>query len=161
MNLRTPLVLIPVFLGALALSPLAVSALRPEPEIPNKGPEMLERAATHVAVVEVVRVYSVKEREGAFEFQRYVGELKVKAVEKGEGLDAPEPLYARWFTKEWKGRGMPPTGSSGHYGWTPEAGEEARVYLARNAHDGYTTDNRDGGYNVLVPNGFAKLEKNK
>ena len=120
---------------------------------------MLRKSATHIAVGEVVRVYSVKEREGSFEVHRYVAELKVDAVEKGEGIAKAEPLYVRWFTQQWKGPGPGPTGSSGHYGWTPKAGQKARVFLAKNAHDGYTPDNQDGGYNVLVPNGFEKYKK--
>jgi hypothetical protein len=31
------------------------------------------------------------------------------------------------------------------------------VYLARNAHDGFDPDNKDGGFNVIGANGFEKL----
>jgi hypothetical protein len=31
------------------------------------------------------------------------------------------------------------------------------VYLARNAYDGYTFDNKDGGFNVIGANGFETL----
>jgi hypothetical protein len=33
-----------------------------------------------------------------------------------------------------------------------------RIYLARNAYDGYTYENKDGGFNVLGVNGFEKLK---
>ena len=54
----------------------------------------------------------------------------------------------------------PPLSSNGHRGWTPAGGERVRVYLASRAHDGFHTadENGDGGFNVLHPNGFERLE---
>jgi hypothetical protein len=50
----------------------------------------------------------------------------------------------------------PPPSTSGHRG-LPEEGDRVRVYLARNAYDGFTDQNEDGGYNVIGANGFELL----
>lgn len=152
MNRRSTLV---ALAAALAL-PLAARPLPPL-EIPKKSPERLQEMATHVVVGTAKRVYATVEREGSFEFVRYVVELAVDEVEKGEGPEKDTPLYVRWFTKRWRGAGQPPADSSGHYGWTPKSGDRCRAFLARNAHDGYDPENADGGYNAIVPNGFERL----
>jgi len=126
------------------------------PDIPNKPPAMLEKAATHVVVGEVVRIYEAKEKEAKWEYTRYLAELKIEKLEKGEGASPGELIYVRWFTRRYR-KGMPPPSSNGHRGWKLAKGERVRVYLARNAHDGFTPDNTDGGYNVLVPNGLEQL----
>lgn len=139
---------------ALVTVPLAIFALRPE--IPNKPPERLLAMATHVVVGDVVRVYSVSEKDDGWNVRRYVAELRVSTTEKGEALPTDEPVFVRWFTRSWRS-GPPPASSSGHHGWTPEAGDRVRVYLAQNAHDGFHHKDFDGGLNVLVPNGFEEL----
>ena len=53
-------------------------------------------------------------------------------------------------------RSTVPPSSPGHMG-TPVEGDTVRVYLARNAYDGFTMDNTDGGFNVIGGNGFEKL----
>ncbi len=125
-------------------------------EIPNKSPEMLEKGATHIAVGEVVRIYKVEEKESKWKYTRCVAELRVEVIEKGEGFAAGELLYVRWFSRRYRG-GTPPPSSNGYHGKVPSSGDRVRVYLARNAHDGFNPDNLDGGYNVLIPNGFEKL----
>jgi len=133
-----------------------IASAKARPEIPHKTPERLAKAATHIAVGEVVRIYSVEEKETNWRYTRYVAELRVEAVEKGEEFSAGELLYVRWFSRRYRG-GTPPTSSNGYYGVTPSSGDRVRAYLARNAHDGFNPDNMDGGYNVLIPNGFEKL----
>jgi len=32
------------------------------------------------------------------------------------------------------------------------------IYLAKNAYDGFTRDNHDGGFNVIGANGFCAVE---
>ncbi len=36
-----------------------------------------------------------------------------------------------------------------------------RVYLARSAYDGFGYGNKDGGFNVIAPNGFEKIKSDK
>lgn len=155
-------------LAALTLVSLAFS-IAPLP-IPEKAPmskEGLQKVATHVVIGEVLRVYSVDEKEPGYSYKRSIAEIVVETVEKAPGggaraLDASlegELVYARWFVRRDR-RTLPRPGGSGHYGWTPSRGDRVRVYLARNAYDGFLTaeNNADGGYNVVVPNGFEKLE---
>ena len=144
-------------LCALALVSLAGALAWCRPEIPMKSPEVLARSATHVVTGEVRRVYEAdEETEGKWRYRRCVAEVLVDAVEKGEGPAPGEVLFVRWFTRSWSGGRMPPS-STGHHGWTPEGGERVRVYLARDANDGFEDGPHDGGHDVLVPNGFEDL----
>ena len=137
-----------------------------------RPPEMLRSGATHVVTGTVQRVYLSEERDGRWDVGEHVAELRVDGVEKapqGSGWSSevlPEgPVYVRWMTRAFRKRwwwsdGTPPLSSAGHRGWTPEPGQRVRVYLARRAHDGFHTadENGDGGFNVLYPNGFERLE---
>ena len=76
------------------------------------------------------------------------------AVEKGEGLATGGLVYARYWTRRFAGR-MPPPSTNGHRG-IPEEGNRMRIYLARNAYDGFG-ETKDGGFNVIGANGFEKL----
>ena len=131
-------------------------------EIPLKSEAALRRAATHVVVGEVRRVWTSTEKEGRHRHVHAVAEVAVDAVEASRSEPAPktgELVYVRWFTRSWIGSGPMPTESNGHYGWTPKRGDRVRAYVARNAPDGFTRENKDGGFNAIVPNGFAKLEQ--
>lgn len=130
------------------------------PEIPMRTPESLAKGSSHIAVGSVRRVYESREKDGKYETTHFVAELLVEDFERGarEFGDGPsEPLYVRWQRKRWVGRGMPPPGSSGHYGWVPEAGDRVRVYLEQGTSTWYPK--QDGAYTVLFPNGFEELEK--
>jgi hypothetical protein len=116
----------------------------------------LRATATHVVLAEVKAVYERTQREGDYRVTRRVAELKVEQVEKGEGLDASAPLYVRYWTQTWAGAGAMPPGAGGHRG-LPKEGERLRIYLARNAYDGFSTTNHDGGFNVIGANGFERL----
>jgi hypothetical protein len=54
---------------------------------------------------------------------------------------------------------MPP-GTNGHRG-CPSEGATLRIYLARNAYDGFSDDNKDGGFNVIGANGFEEMPEKK
>lgn len=160
-------------LAALTLASLAFS-IAPLP-LPEKAPmskEALTRVATHIVVGTVLRVYSVDEKEPGYSYKRSIVEILVESVEKAPGgrsevagastLDTSlegQLVYARWFVRR-DLRTPPAPGGSGHHGWTPKRGDRLRVYLARDAHDGFLTaeQNADGGYNVVVPNGFETLD---
>ena len=125
-------------------------------EKPMSSPAQLAASATHVVRGEVVRVFPRVRRQGSFENTQYVAEVKVADVEKGEGIPADRPLYVRYWTKYWQGPGAPPAGTTGHAP-LPEEGTAVRLYLARNAYDGFGRDNEDGGLNVIGANGFEAL----
>jgi hypothetical protein len=86
--------------------------------------------------------------------------VRVKEVEKGQGIKSGDLLYARYsevhkVIELSNGRKM---SFEGPYLNKPETGETLRIYLARNAYDGATNDNNDGGFNVIYSNGFEKLK---
>lgn len=119
-------------------------------------PARLLEQATHVVVGRAAAIYARTAREGGWSVTRYVAEVRVDAVEKGAGIVATDPLYVRYWTRTWAGPGSPPPSTSGHRG-LPKEGDRVRLYLARNAYDGFDPDNRDGGYNVIGANGFEAL----
>jgi hypothetical protein len=121
------------------------------------SPAALRDVATHVVRGTVTAVSSRKEAQGRYAVtQHYVAEVRVLAVEKGEGIGLETPLYARYWSQQWVGPGPMPPGTSGHAG-LPTAGQTLRIYLARNAYDGFRDDNHDGGFNVIGANGFEAL----
>jgi hypothetical protein len=129
---------------------LATSLMAEVPSIPK---DALHRAATHIVTGDVVRIYDRSYAHGAGATIRYISEVRVKAVEKGEGMVPESLIYVSYFTLD-----NPPhtTGTSGHRG-LPKDGDRIRFYLVRNADDGYGAENNDGGLNVLFPNGFEQL----
>jgi hypothetical protein len=124
----------------------------------DMSPKALRDTATHVVTGEVVAVYSRVETAGEWRYTRYVAEVKVATVEKGEGIAKGSLAYVRYWTRAWVGRRPMPPSTTGHRG-LPEAGEKHRIYLARNAYDGFASaeENSDGGLNVIGANGFEKL----
>ena len=124
--------------------------------------EQLEKIATHVVVGKVQAIYSYKEREGisvlsGYEYDRKVAEIKIDKIEKGKITESL--LYVRYWSREWKGLGLPPPGGQS-YESQPKKGQICRFYLAKNAYDGWSKDqNRDGGYNVVYVNGVQPIEK--
>ncbi len=122
--------------------------------------KQLEKTATHIVVGKVQAVYSHKERDGlpgfAYEYDRKVAEVKIDKIEKGKvqtGL-----IYVRYWSREWKGIGLPPPGG-GSYWPQPKKGLTCRFYLAKNANDGWSKGAQDGGYNVVYVNGIQPIKK--
>src|SRR5688500_10538962 len=98
-------------------------------EVPNRSPEQLKNTATHIITAEVSRIYQRQSKEGMRTVTRYLAEVRVKSVEKGEGIQPDSLLYVRYFTQA-----NPPgvTDTAGHRG-LPAEGQRVRIYLARNA----------------------------
>jgi hypothetical protein len=139
-----------VILVALVLVPALAHA-----EKVDLTPDQLRETATHVITGEVKAVYSHTVREGSWRVTRYLAEVAVGTVEKGDGLQAGGLAYVRYWHRSWSGPGYPPPSTNGHRG-LPAVGQTVRIYLARNAYDGFgTTD--DGGLNVIGANGFEAL----
>jgi hypothetical protein len=141
-------------LPVLALSAVLVSPAGAEK--PSMSPEDLLDTATHVITGRVNAVYERTEADEDWRTTHYVAEVRVGKSEKGDGLKKGDLAYVRYWTRAWVGKGAAPPSTGGHRG-LPEAGQDVRVYLARNAYDGFGDDNNDGGYNVIGANGFEKL----
>lgn len=141
-------------LSLLALIVLATRTLPARAEKVNLTPEQLRQTATHVVTGKVSASYQRIEKAGDWNYTKYVAEVRVDQCEKGDGIDKNELLYVRYWTKAWVGRGPPPPDTSGHRG-LPRDGQTIRVYLARNAYDGFG-DTKDGGFNVIGANGFEE-----
>ncbi len=124
----------------------------------NMSPERLARTATHVIVGTVAQVYERTETIGDWAYTRYVAEVRVDAWEKGKEAPSSDLAYVRYWKRRWAGEGRMPLSTSGHRG-LPKAGDTRRIYLARNAYDGFTRGNNDGGFNVIGANGFEKLQE--
>jgi hypothetical protein len=143
--------LLPIALAALLLAGSARAEKVP------LSPEELRKTATHIVVGQVAAVYTRSETAGDWKYTHYVAEVRVAETEKGDGLKKGDLVYARYWHRQWVGAGKQPPSTAGHWP-VPAAGETARIYLARNAYDGFTFDNKDGGFNVIGGNGVEPLK---
>ncbi len=140
---------------AVILSALVSGALAREKA--DLSPENLKEIATHVITGKVGDIYTMTTSEDDWKYTRHVAEVLVATVEKGEGLKAGDLVYARYWTRRWTGFSQMPPSTTGHRG-LPEKDESLRIYLARNAYEGFY-GSKDGGYNVVGANGFERLPK--
>jgi hypothetical protein len=122
-------------------------------------PAGLRKVSTHIVVGKVLGIYERQRRAGKWMVTHYLAEVKVSAVEKGDAK-AGELVYVRYWHRRWLARNAPPPSTNGHRG-LPKEGETLRIYLARNAYDGFTHDNKDGGFNVIGANGFERIDGKK
>ena len=136
---------------------VAVAALAHAEKV-DLPPAGLRKTATHVVTGTVKAIYERKERKDGWAYTRYVAEVAIDAVEKGAGLEKGRLAYVRYWRRSYVG-GKPPPSTSGHRG-LPKAGETLRIYLARNAYDGFGKT-QDGGLNVIGANGFERLSRDK
>jgi hypothetical protein len=123
------------------------------------SPTQLLNTATHVIEGQVLAVFERSETHGDWKYTKYVAEVRVDQSDKGEGIKKGELIYVRYWQREWIGKGEVPPSTTGHRG-VPEDRDTVRVYLARNAYDGFSNDNNDGGFNVIGANGFQKSNLN-
>ena len=130
-----------LFLIAIAIS-VPVGA-----EVPLKSKAQLQDQATHIVVGKVETVYSVRSENDDWVDTQSVAEIVVQRVEKGDRIQTGDLAYGRFWNRNWIGKGNPEPHSRGHMG--PPTDELVRVYLVR----------KDGGYNVLLPNGFEDSPK--
>lgn len=131
----------------------ASRARRAAAERANLSADALREASTHAVLGKVGAIYSRKSTEANWHYTRFVAEVQVHEVEKGDGVAANDLVYVRYWTRTWAGAGAMPPSASGHRG-LPQEGDVVRIYLARNAYDGFSKDNNDGGFNVFGANGF-------
>ena len=116
----------------------------------------MKTMATHIVTGTVQGTYQNTTVSGDYKRTHYVAEVRIKEIEKGDGLKREGLVYVRYWQQEWVGKGDPPPNTNGHRG-VPAQGETLRIYLAQNAYDGFGTS-KDGGYNVLGADGFEKLK---
>lgn len=120
------------------------------------SPKQLRDTATHVVVGRVEQVFTRQEERDQYVYTRYVAEVRVDGLEKGDGYKQGDLMYVRYWVRRWIGPGNQPPGTSGHDDF-PTAGTTLRIYAARNAYDGFG-DNTDGGFNVIGTNGFEAIK---
>src|SRR4051794_17707056 len=136
---------------------LGLLAVDAQAEKPDMSAQQLRETATHVIVGKVVAIYQRTSNEGDWRITHYAAEVRVVATEKGEGLKKGDLVYARYWTQSWRGKGPVPPSTAGHRG-LPGEGATVRIYLARDAYDGFGSDSQDGGFNVIGANGFEVVE---
>jgi hypothetical protein len=127
--------------------------------VPVKTAKDLKKESTHIAVGKVTEIYfSEPEKNGESSIRRIVAQIKIEKVEKGTGPVEGELVYARYWESQWQGKGsFPPPDATMHFSPAPKVGDQIRVYLGKNVENGMGKQT-DGGYNVLLPNGFEILK---
>jgi predicted RecA/RadA family phage recombinase len=130
--------------AGMAACALAVTAgLWATAEVPRQTPEQLKANASHIVTGEVLAVYSYDEKDGESVTGRHVAEIKVDAVEKGEGLAVGQVVYVRLWTTKARPKGW--VGSIGHS--VPKPGDAVRAHVTRGD---------DAKLDSLLPNGVEK-----
>lgn len=138
---------------------LAISSLGPfaNAEKADLSPKELKETATHVVQGQVVAIYERKFQTDDWAYTQFLAEVKVSEPEKGKDFKKDELIYIRYWHRGWIADRDPEPNTSGHRG-LPAEGDLVRVYLSRNAYDGFGTT-KDGGFNVIGANGFEIIAK--
>jgi len=110
-------------------------------------PAELRDSATTILTGKVAQIYSSVSTSTDIEVTHFVAEVQVERVEKGKY--AAPLAYVRYYRIRDVGKGSPPPGDHGHYP-APKTGEAVRVFV---------TAGKDGGFDVLLPNGFESRAK--
>jgi len=147
-----------VFILAIGLTAAWIGSKPVSAEKIDLTPEQLRKTATHIIVGKIRRVYTTQETKGNWKVTRYVAEVRVSQLEKGKGIDVGKTLFVRYWTQRWAGRGVPPPSTHGHRD-LPGPSDERRIYLARDAYNGFGEGDRDGGFDVIGANGFERSVK--
>jgi hypothetical protein len=126
---------------------------------PQTSKELAERA-TNIVVGRVLAVYSRDVEtnlfgKGTIE-TKFVVEIEVEGVEKGDGIKDKDVIYVRcWHLKKRGGRLRP--GPVGHD--IPATGDRIRAYLVRGGLS--PAKKKDTGLAALEPNGLVTLSSSK
>ncbi len=120
-------------------------------EVPVLTEKELRENATDIVVGKVQKVYASTSRDESWETTNYVAEIAVESTEKGKGTRPGELAYARYWHTAWIGTGQLPPHASGHR--LVASSDTVRAFLARSK--------RDGGLDVLLPNGFEVVGKSE
>jgi hypothetical protein len=128
--------------GIVACVAVVAAGLWAAAEVPRQTPEQLQKNSSHIVTGEVLAVYSYDDKDGDMVTARHVAEIKVDAVEKGEGLAAGQVVYVRLWTVKKRPEGW--VGASGHS--VPKPGDVVRAHVTRG---------EDGRLDALLPNGVG------
>lgn len=123
------------------------------------SPEKLQKESTHIFEGKVLGVYSRTADSNLYGVgtlvTRYVVEIEVDAVEKGQEIHPTHIVYVRaWKLKRRGATGLVP-GPSGHF-TIPEEGDQVRVHAAQGHYGPMGQDDR--GMSAVYPNGFTVLK---
>lgn len=114
-------------------------------ELPPQSPSQLEQGSDLIVTGVVKRIYTSDEaRDRGMVDTRYLLEIAVERVEKGQAAKSGEILFVRG----WRAKNRPDgwVGPGGHMGISSlKPGQKVRAYLDRED---------DGGHEPLLPNGF-------
>lgn len=127
-------------------------------EIAPVNPKELANRSTHIVTGKVLGIYAKTVKDGDYLRTEYVAEVRVLETRKGDGVKAGSLIYVRYWTQDWKGRGMMPPGTRGYWD-IPKEGEKLRIHLVRKAGEhaeSFAGDSAAGGFDVLAPNGFSR-----
>jgi hypothetical protein len=134
-------------IAAIGVVIFAAAALVARADVKDRTPAELREDASHIFTGTVKAVASYDERGEDTVVTRFVAEIEVDALEKGEGLAPKQLVYVRFrrlkevLTRGWVG----PSGAR----FVPERDARVRAYVRR--------DPASGGTDLILPNGFEKL----
>jgi hypothetical protein len=129
------------FLGGTSL--VVMVCLLARADEPRLRDGQLEANATHIVTGTVKGVYA-SEQEKEKEVTYYVIEIEVRRCKKGDGPKEGEVLYLRCWMRNKKSND--PNISNGQ-SRIPPVSQRIQAYLKRG---------RDGGYEILEPNGIGR-----
>jgi len=122
-------------------------------ELPPLSSEQLHSQASDIIQGKIVAIYSYDKpgtpeemRRGPWVDTRSVAEVQVTKIEKGESFKQGEVAYVRFWRAKERPRGW--AGPGGNR--PPRVDGDFRVFARRD---------KDGRYDVLLPNGFEELKK--
>ena len=115
--------------------------------------------ATYVIVGTIVGVYENIRTSGSFIVNNRVAAIRVRQIERGEGLKNGDLLYAHYGTVGLPAGATPVPYDPGYQGRIPKDGETLRVYLTRQPHKRY--GNLEGAFMVAQKGGFERLKEEK
>ena len=116
--------------------------------IPDQKSEDLQALATHVCKGRITKIYSTVDRSTpSWEYTYKLAEIQVERMEKGR--HDGRLIYVRFWHRRPLDNAAATPGFNGHRD-TPRHGASVLVYMR---------EAKDGGYDVIPPNGFLSREK--
>jgi hypothetical protein len=111
-------------------------------------PGEAEEKSTHIVNGTVTAVYTKQVTSAKHETAYHIAEVRVDAVEKGDGIKPGQVIYVRyWRHVKYLAGDQPPPGPSGHAN-QPREGDKRRICLVRAA---------DGALDVYYVSGFKNI----
>jgi hypothetical protein len=112
-------------------------------------PNEAEQNATHILSGTVTAIYSKSSRNGNYETQHCLAEVRVEGIHRGDGIKPGQLVYVRYIGAiRWTGGGAPPPGAGPHEN-APNEGDRRRICLVQQS---------DGALEVYYVSGFKTPE---